>query len=111
LDLTFKINPFKTIISPYVLLGLREDVMVGYKDIEVTETITGNTYDLYKEFIDDYNKFNTGGVVSLGFEYNQLVYLEFEYNPTFTQSYESKMVDIKDNCFSVRLGINLNKFK
>lgn len=110
LDLTLKIDLFQARITPYLLLGFREDVMLGYRDIEVTETITGSSYGLYESYLDEFNKFNTGALLSLGCEYNNLVYIEFEYNPTFTQSYESKLVDIKDNCFEIRLGLNLNQF-
>lgn len=111
-DLAFnvgvKITPLDTKIAPYVLLGFRCDYMFSYKDIVLDAHDGGIKYDLFSSQIDQFNSFNLGGLIGIGLEYNDQVYVEIEYNPTITNSYSSATLVVRDNCMGVKAGINLN---
>lgn len=111
LNVGLKITPFDFKIVPYALLGFRCDYMLSYKDIEFEEQGSGLIFNMYKSEIDKFNKLNLGGLIGIGFELNDLTYMEFEYNPSITKSYKSKGLDIRDNCWGLKVGFNINKLK
>ncbi len=110
-NIGLKISPFNMKFSPYIILGFRGDYMISYKDIIFEEPGSGLKFNTYKSQIEDFNKFNLGGLIEIGIEFNDLTYFEFEFNPSITKSYTSKGLDIKDNCWGIKLGFNINKLK
>jgi len=108
-NIGLKITPFNLKFSPYALLGLRSDYMFSYKDIIFVENVSGLEFNIYKDQIDKFNKFNIGGMIGIGIDLNSLTYLEFAYNPTLTNSYNDTGLQIKDNSMELKLGFNLNK--
>jgi hypothetical protein len=96
--------------SPYILFGFRGDYMLSYKDIEVIEQGSGIKFKMYESQIDQFNKFNLGALLGLGLEIKHMYYMEVEYNPAITNSFNSEGLKIMDNCWSMKLGININKF-
>jgi preprotein translocase subunit SecB len=52
-----------------------------------------------------------GGLIAIGFDLYDLVYLEIEYNPSITSSVNDEAQQIKDNCWEVKMGVNINKLK
>jgi len=111
LNFGLKITPFDFKVVPYAILGFRCDYMTSYKDIVFEEQGSGLKFNMYKSEIDNFNKLNLGGLIGIGFEFNDLTYIEFEYNPSITKSYGSTGLDIKDNCWGIKVGFNLNKLK
>lgn len=111
LNIGLKITPFDFKIVPYALLGFRYDYMLSYKDIVFEEQGSGLKFNMYKSEIDKFNKSNFGGLIGIGFEFNDLTYIEFEYNPSITKSYGSTGLDIRDNCWGIKVGFNINKLK
>lgn len=111
LNVGLKITPFDFKIVPYALLGFRCDYLLSYKDIEFEEQGSGLKFNMYKSNIEEFNKINLGGLIGIGFELNDLTYIEFEYNPSITKSYSSKALDIRDNCWGAKVGFNINKLK
>ncbi len=111
LNVGLKITPFDFKVVPYALLGFRCDYMTSYKDIVFEEQYSGLKFNMYKSEIDKFNKLNLGGLIGVGFEFNDLTYIEFEYNPSITKSYGSTGLDIRDNCLGIKVGFNLNKLK
>ena len=107
-NLGLKISPFDRKFSPYVVVGLRGDYLIAYKDV-VVKAPDGSDYPMYKSMIDEFNKTNLGGLISLGIEFSDLIYFEAEYNPSITSSYDSELLRIRDDCWGVKLGININK--
>jgi len=111
LNVGLKITPFNFKNIPYALLGFRCDYMLSYKDIIFEEPGSGRKNNMYKSEIDKFNKFNVGGLIGIGYEFNDLSYIEFEYNPSITKSYTSNGLDISDNCWEIKVGFNINKLK
>lgn len=109
MNLGLKIKPFKAKYSPYLLVGLRGDYMISYKDIVIEEPVSGLNFIIYQSRIEEFNKFNLGGVFSMGIDIKDLIYLEIEYNPNFTKNLHDSRLSIKDNCWGAKLGLNINK--
>ncbi|MCY1722399.1 outer membrane beta-barrel protein [Prolixibacteraceae bacterium Z1-6] len=109
LNLGLKIKPLKSAYSPYLLVGLRGDYLISYKDIEFEEPDSGLKFNMYESTIKDFNKSNLGGLLGLGIDMKSLIYLELEYNPNFTKNFDDTGLSIKDNCWGVKLGLNINK--
>ncbi len=107
LNIGLKITPFTLQWNPYAVFGLRTDYMLSYNDIKYVDPGSGREYSMYKSDIDEYNKANLGGLISIGLEYKNLIYLELEYNPSLTNSYKSPEVKKKDNCWGIRIGLNI----
>lgn len=109
LNLGMKASPFKFGYAPYFFIGCRFDYMISYKDIVFKEQVSGLKFNMYESQIKDFNKFNLGGLLALGFDIKELLYLEIEYNPCFTKSFDDKGLSIKDICWGIKLGVNINK--
>lgn len=109
LNLGLKIKLLKSDYSPYLLIGLRGDYLISYKDIEFEEPGSGLKFNMYESAIEDFNKSNLGGLFGLGIDMKSLIYFEIEYNPNFTKNFDDTELSIKDNCWAVKLGLNINK--
>lgn len=109
LNLGLKVKPFKIDYSPYLLVGFRSDYMISYKDIMIEEQASGLKFNMYKSTIDEFNKLNVGGLIGLGIDLKEMIYFEIEYNPNLTKNLDIKGLSIKDNCWGVKLGLNINK--
>jgi hypothetical protein len=109
LNLCIKIMPFHISWNPYLALGISEEYMFAYKDIDYVETGSGKTYHIFSEMFDDYGDINATAILGLGLEVNDLVYAEIDYIPSLTKRYKSSFLDIKDNCFEARIGLNINR--
>lgn len=109
LNLGLKVKPPKTDYTPYLLAGLRGDYMISYKDIELEEPVSEQELNLYESIIEDFNKFNLGGLIALGIDIKDLLYFEVEYNPNFTKNLDDTRLSVKDNCWGAKIGLNINK--
>lgn len=107
LNLGIKIKPLEVDYAPYIIFGLRGDYMFSYKDIVIKEQHSGIEYNLYKSAIEEFNKFNLGGLFSLGVDLKNLIYFEIEYNPNFTKNFDDTGLSIKDNYWGAKLGLNI----
>lgn len=108
-NIGIKIKPLKADYSPYLLAGLRGDYMISYKDIELEEPNSGMKFNMYESTIEDFNKFNFGGLIGWGIDIKDLIYFEIEYHPNFTKSFDDTGLSIKDNCWGAKIGLNINK--
>lgn len=109
LNIGLRVKPLKTDYSPYLLVGLRGDYMISYKDIEFEDPGSGLKFNTYESTIEDFNKFNLGGLIALGIDIKDLIYFELEYNPNFTKNLDDTGLSIKDNCWGAKIGLNINK--
>lgn len=107
-NLGLKITPFTYRIAPYALFGIRYGYMIAYKDIVVEEPVSGLKFNMYKDIVEDFNKSNVGGLIAVGVELKNLTYLEFSYNPTLTKSYNNSLREVKDICWELKIGLNIN---
>jgi len=108
LNIGLKIKPLEAGFSPYLLAGLRGDYMFSYKtkfDKSFSEQFTIE----YGAIIEQFNKFNLGGLIGLGLDIKDVIYFEIEYNPNFTKNLDKTGLSIKDNCWGAKIGLNINK--
>ena len=109
LNFGLKVKPINVAYSPYLLVGLRGDYMISYKDIEFEEPGSGMVFNMYESTIENFNKFNLGGLIGLGVDIKNLIYFEIEYNPNFTKNLDDIGLSVKDNCWGAKIGLNINK--
>jgi hypothetical protein len=107
LDMSFKIIPFQSFIKPYLLFGLRGDYLLDTKSVFVN--FNGKNYESDTSFYDKLNKFTLSGLVGIGILYNDLISVEFEFNPAISRNFNSDLLAIHDRFYSLTLGININK--
>jgi hypothetical protein len=105
-NIGLKICPLDFAIKPYLIAGLRGDYMIDYKDVEVE--FQGEKYELNKDIIEDFNKFTLSGLIGIGFEYQDLFYLDIEFNPAITKNFDDTGLSIKDRYVGVTIGLNIN---
>lgn len=103
-----KVAPFNKIVKPYLIIGLRTDYLLKYEDI--TFEFEGQEYGLYEDVMDimnDINKLTAGVLMGIGFDYNELIYLDFEINPALTNNYSDREKNISDRYIGLTLGLNI----
>ena len=108
LNLGVRIHPFNLAFSPYLLIGCRGEYLISYKDVTLEEQASGVKLNLYEAQLKDFKKTNFGGLVGLGLDIGELLYIEFEYNPNFTKNLDEEYLSIKDRSWGVKLGLNIN---
>ena len=97
MNIGLKVHPIRLDNSPYVFVGVRGDYLISH-----------SKNGWYKLIIDEFSKFNLGGLFGIGIDFKELFYFEIEYNPGFTKNFDNGVVSIKDNCFGVKFGVNIN---
>lgn len=103
-NIGLKISPFEFLIKPYFIAGIRGDYMMSYKDREIE--YQGEIHSLYKYIIDDFNQFTLSGLIGIGFEYQELLYIDFEFNPSLTKNLDNMALAINDRFFGLTIGLN-----
>ena len=106
LNIGGKFTPIDTKLKPYIILGLRVDYLLDYKDFEVDEN--GEKYRIYHSILDDYKRFVLSGLIGIGLVYHELVYLDIEFNPAITKNLDDSGMSIKDKYFGFTIGLNIN---
>ncbi len=107
LDLSLKITPLDKILKPYILLGLRGDYLLDYRSIIVD--FQGKSHELNTSLYNSFNKFTLGGIIGVGLLYNDMIFMDLEYNPAITKNLELSFLSINDKFFSLTLGLNINQ--
>lgn len=105
-----KVVPFNKIVKPYLIIGLRADYLLKYEDI--TFEFEGKEYGLYEDVLNimsDINKLTAGVLMGIGFDYNELFYLDFEINPALTNNYSDGALNLSDRFIGLTLGLNIKK--
>jgi len=103
-----KYSPFSNNIKPYFIAGIRCNYLLDYKDIIIESQNV--KYGIYADILSDFNKFATSGLLSVGVEYNNRIYIELEYNPAISKSLNDNSLEITDRCFSLTIGLKINNF-
>ena len=106
INLAVKFKPFESKVYPYIIAGLRGDFLAGYKDYEIE--FQGEKYGLYEDILNDYNKFVLGGLLGIGLDIQDLVYIDIEYNPAITKILDNSGFSIRDRYFGLTVGLNIN---
>jgi hypothetical protein len=109
LNLGIQYRPFRFRVVPYAVAGLRGDYLLFYRDVKYKDTATGIEYSMYKSLLDEYKKFNLGGLIGMGVLFNNNIYFEAYYNPSITRNRNTSTLKIRDNSWEVRVGFNFNK--
>ena len=107
LDLSIKIIPIQKSIKPYILLGLRGDYLMDYRSVIID--FQGEDRELNTDLYDDFNKFTLGGLIGVGISYNDLLFLDLEYNPAISKNFESDGLAIHDKYFTLTIGLSINQ--
>jgi hypothetical protein len=107
--LSIKFHPIKTSNDLYLKIGTRIDYLVGFDDYILT--VYNYSIGFYEPTINFSNKWTLGGVFGLGYEMKEIVYIDVEFNPTFTDKFPGKFKSIKDSYLGLTLGLNINKLK
>ncbi len=108
-NIGLKISPFDFAIKPYLIAGFRGDYMVGFRGVEVE--YQGQIITPYKDvndIIEGFNKFTLSGLIGVGLEYKDLLYLDIEFNPAITKNFHSTELSIKDRYLGATVGFNIN---
>lgn len=105
-DIEFKIISFSRRLRPYLIIGLRGDYRIKYKDYAVDPA--GHKYYFNETLINDFKKFILSGLLGAGLEYKELVYFEFEYNPGFTKEIDMSTSSVRDRYYGLSVGMNIN---
>jgi len=108
-NLGIKVIPIQMKFKPYFLVGLRGDYLLKYKDIEVNAA--GTKYGMYEDYFDEFNRFILSGTIGFGLSYNEIIYLDFEYSPAITKSYNNAMLAIRERYIDFTIGLNINKLR
>jgi len=113
-DLALKYTPVSKKVKPYIIIGLRIDylmdcqgIIIYYRGEYFQEQIPDPYYRLDEFTIGD--KLSYGAVIGGGISYNDLFFLDFEYNPAITKNYDAYGLSIYDKYYSLTLGINIYK--
>lgn len=109
INLATKIIPLQSKFKPYFIAGFRGDILVGYKDFIIESQ--GAEFGLYKEILDDYNKFVLSGLIGIGLDCNGLLYVDLEFNPAITKNLDNSLLSIRDIYFGLTIGLNINALK
>jgi hypothetical protein len=101
LPILLKVTASRGMISPYVLIGPRIDMYLGYRDnILSTDAIS-----------EQFKKTILGGSAGVGLELRTLLpvalSLEFRYNADFVDSYDTGSLKIRNNTYDLWLGVAL----
>jgi len=105
LNICLKINPIKFDNTPYLLVGFRGDYLMSPKDVDLNMSTTNITGNLYGDYINNFNKYNLGCLLGVGIDFEEMVYIEIEYNPNFTKNLDKNLITIRDNCFGIKIGV------
>ena len=107
-DIEFRIKPFDWKLRPYLTVGWRLDYMFAYKDYVID--LAGQKLSLFKSLIDEFNKITVSGLLGMGFEFRELVCLDFEYNPGISRIIKRSGLSGRDRYFGFSAGINVSSF-
>jgi hypothetical protein len=102
-----KIKPIDTKFKPYLTFGFRGDYLMSYEGFEIN--YQGYTYNYFDKIFDDYERIILSGIIGVGFEYNDLLFIDFYFNPAISKSFSDTEVLLKDSYSGMTLGLNNNK--
>jgi opacity protein-like surface antigen len=108
-NLGLKISPFSNYLNPYVLLGLGARYLLSYEDVIFEEFGSGSIFNIYSDQIEEFNTFNMDALIGVGIELNELIAVELEYDPTLIARFNDASLNVKDNAWVFKLGINLSE--
>ena len=84
-------------LSPYIIVGPRIDILLGYDS------------DFAAIVYDEFESIDFGGTLGLGCEFSfigsQTFLIEMKYSPSFTNSYETDLLRVTNNSFEFIAGI------
>lgn len=99
-------------VTPYLVMGPRADIYLGYKNSISDETLPPMSFSPIHE---DTKKINYSINLGTGLQFDKLLpfktMIEFNYSPKINSSYNNGYLTVKDNYFNIKLGINFIKGK
>jgi hypothetical protein len=99
-------------VTPYLLIGPKLDILLGYsvKSEDENTTLFG-----FEEPLDQFKKINYSLNLGAGIEFNHLfpykTFIEINYSPPINSSYNGPFLMVKEHYFNIKAGINFIKEK
>ena len=109
LNIGLKVSYFKTKFNPYLIAGLRGEYLLGNSISYDSEHFHTEVTNFFNGLLSDFNKFSLSGLIGLGCEYNEIIYVDFEFNPALTNNSSNTELKAKSRYYGITLGININK--
>lgn len=102
-------------VSPYLIIGPRLDIYLGYKVTYPYDIFPGD-HDEFTSYIhENTKKINYSLNLGAGLQFEKLLpfktLVEFNYSPPINSSHNSRGWLVKDHYFNIKLGINFIKEK
>jgi len=108
LNLSVKFYPYETKLKPYLIAGFQGNYFFKYRGFEFKSR--GVISKLDKPTFDNFNKFSLNGIIGIGLNYNDLFYIDVEYQPSLTKIYTSNYgLRVWERYVGFTLGLNINK--
>jgi hypothetical protein len=102
-------------VSPYLIIGPRLDVYLGYKVTYPDDLFLGIDDEFKSEIHENTKELNYSLNLGAGLQFEKLLpfktLVEFNYSPAINSSYNSRGAIVKDHYFNIKLGINFIKEK
>lgn len=102
-------------VSPYLLIGPRLDLYLGYKITSSDGSIDNDPALTKSTLYEDTKKQNYSINLGAGLQFEKLLpfktLIEFNYSPAINSSYHGQFLIVKDHYFNMKLGINFIKSK
>lgn len=107
LDLSCKYIPFGGKFRPYLFTGLQGNYLVDQRNMLVS--YNGKEKEIKSLTYDNYNNTHLRVIAGAGISYNELLFLDFEYNPNLGIYFESSLIKVTDKYFTLTMGINIDQ--
>ncbi|MFI5211584.1 MAG: outer membrane beta-barrel protein [Ignavibacteria bacterium] len=102
-------------VSPYLIIGPRLDLYLGYNISASNEEFYPWINEMKSPVHEDTKKTNYSLNFGAGMQFEKLfpfiTFLEFNYSPAINSSYNNSFIKVKDNYYNLKLGINFIKKK
>ena len=87
--------------------NLRADPLIGFARVDFF--IAESSGDYVQDVFNGFSSVDVGFVAAIGIEFFRYVFVEFEFNPTFNDSFTSVNLNVNNQLFTFNLGLRLAK--
>ncbi|MBD0254952.1 MAG: PorT family protein [Cytophagales bacterium] len=112
LDIPFQFRLDRPRFSPYLLLGARLETPIGYRQSLRASDVPEEylpVYDFRRSYYQDHPDVNVGLLTAIGAEKRigpaWTVFLELEYNPSISNSYKARNLEMRNQLFALNVGL------
>lgn len=104
----YRVTPSPRRFKPFVVLGIRNDFRVGHGTMKIEAN--GKELKFTDNFIKDEEYiYNLGGTLGIGVSMWTNYSIEFEFNPTINNLFNSDFFQIREYCYGIRFGYTISE--